>query len=661
MAKVKLMHFELIALIDESKRIADYLQRLGALHIENTQHEKLVKYDNGAIINDFAKKAQTAKRAVSIIENNCDIKKSFIQSFHDFTELEYHEYKDLCESADEILALCEDICALDDERNETKAQISRKQALIDYYRPWEALDIPMSSVRTARSSIFIGFYKEPLTPLQIKERLALLIPEIESLEVQVVSASALQSCCVILCLESDRAAVDDALKKSGFIRPENPVSKLPKTVIASYEKEIEEYKARAESIRQEISDYADKYEKCRFLCDYFDIQSEKYQAVELAGTTEKTIVFEGYVPERMSEELKFEIERRFTAQMELSEPDYEQQDVPVLIQNRSFAAGVESITDMYSHPSNRDIDPNGIMSVFYYGLFGLMLSDAGYGLLMIIFALVAKYKVKVQGSTRKFADFALYSGISTVIWGVLFGGFFGDLIPTVCTAFLGMESPPEMALWFSPQQESMKMLLFSFLFGIVHLFVGLAVRFYTLCKRKDVIGAVCDVVPIYVFVTGFAIVGKDFLSPVSAEAKSLGYKLLLIGAVLIILTAGRSAKNILGKLGGGLYGLYNTTTGYMSDILSYSRLLALNLVTGVIAMVVNLLATMPGNIIFFVLIFLIGHAINIAINLIGTYVHTNRLQYVEFFSKFYEGGGRSFTPFKINSKYFKFKEETINE
>ena len=160
-----------------------------------------------------------------------------------------------------------------------------------------------------------------------------------------------------------------------------------------------------------------------------------------------------------------------------------------------------------------------------------------------------------------------------------------------------------------------------------------------------------------IFVVGFAIVGGGIITEVPATVKPWGGKLLAIGAVLIVLTAGRSSKNIIGKLGGGLYGLYNTTTGYLGDILSYSRLLALGLVTGVIANAVNLLATMPGNFLLFIPIFILGHTINLAINVIGTYVHTNRLQYVEFFSKFYEGSGRIFEPFKINSKFFTIKED----
>lgn len=224
-----------------------------------------------------------------------------------------------------------------------------------------------------------------------------------------------------------------------------------------------------------------------------------------------------------------------------------------------------------------------------------------------------------------------------------------------------MERGPDLAIWFTPVENSMKLLMFSFGFGLVHLFTGLAIRFYMLIKQKQVLAAFCDVVPVAIFVAGFAGFGAGLLTTTTQTVQSVSKILLLIGAVLIVLTAGRSAKNIVGKLGGGLYGIYNTVTGYLGDILSYSRLLALGLVTGVIANVVNMLAAMPKNILFFIPIFLIGHAINLAVNLIGTYVHTSRLQYVEFFSKFYEGGGRVFTPFKINLKHFKIKEETINE
>ena len=661
MAKIKLVHFELIALLQESKKLMDYLQKIGITEIEQTGCTDIVKYETDGIVRQFERFYEIAESAKNTVEQYCRIKRSFARSLRDYDYIEYRDFRLKFDKADEILSLCRDILKLSDEISAIRTEIIRLNTLIEYLKSWERLDIPMSSTRTGKTSIFIGSFKKELTAEKLKNELAVSLPETEGIEVQIIHATKLLTNVVVLCYIDDGDKVAAALKSLGFTFPDSPVKKLPSAAIKEYQEQIAQLEERKEEIIIQIGEYQSSYGDIRFVCDYFLAQIEKYKTLERAGSTDKTIYMEGYVPDKDSDDLKFELEKRFCCQIEFSEPDYESEDVPVLIENRSFAAGVESITDMYSPVSNRDIDPNPVMSFFYYGLFGMMLSDAGYGLLMVIAALVAKFRFKVEGSKKKTADFILYCGISTVIWGSLFGGFFGDLIPTICTSILGMEKGPDLALWLSPLDNSVSMLLFSFLIGIIHLFVGLAMRFYTLCKRREYVAAVCDVIPVYVFVTGLAIIGKNFISPVSETAKSVGMILLAAGAVLIILTAGRSAKNILGKLGGGFYALYNTTTGYLGDILSYSRLLALCLVTGVIANMVNMMGAMFGNIILFVIIFILGHALNITINLIGTYVHTSRLQYVEFFSKFYEGGGRVFTPFRFHSKYHKFKEEPINE
>ena len=661
MAKIKLVHFELIALLQESKKLMDYLQKIGITEIEQTGCTDIVKYETDGIVRQFERFYEIAESAKNTVEQYCRIKRSFARSLRDYDYIEYRDFRLKFDKADEILSLCRDILKLSDEISAIRTEIIRLNTLIEYLKSWERLDIPMSSTRTGKTSIFIGSFKKELTAEKLKNELAVSLPETEGIEVQIIHATKLLTNVVVLCYIDDGDKVAATLKSLGFTFPDSPVKKLPSAAIKEYQEQIAQLEERKEEIIIQIGEYQSSYGDIRFVCDYFLAQIEKYKTLEKAGSTDKTIYMEGYVPDKDSDDLKFELEKRFCCQIEFSEPDYESEDVPVLIENRSFAAGVESITDMYSPVSNRDIDPNPVMSFFYYGLFGMMLSDAGYGLLMVIAALVAKFRFKVEGSKKKTADFILYCGISTVIWGSLFGGFFGDLIPTICTSFLGMEKGPDLALWLSPLDNSVSMLLFSFLIGIIHLFVGLAMRFYTLCKRREYVAAVCDVIPVYVFVTGLAIIGKNFISPVSEKAKSVGMILLAAGAVLIILTAGRSAKNILGKLGGGFYALYNTTTGYLGDILSYSRLLALCLVTGVIANMVNMMGAMFGNIIIFVIIFILGHALNITINLIGTYVHASRLQYVEFFSKFYEGGGRVFTPFRFHSKYHKFKEEPINE
>lgn len=663
MAKIKLQRFELLSVLEDGDKLSDFLQHFGCVHIEKVQDvkdENIHFQDLSETVNTFKSKKEKAETAVEILETSCKLKKNFIESLKDYKELEMFQYKQLCEDAESNFLKCCEICDIKEELDEIQQEIGKKKILLDKYSPWESLDIPMSSSQTSSCAIFIGSFKLQKTSKMLLEEIYSYLKKEVAVDAKIIFSDAFQTCAFIICHKSDEADVKNALSALGFMKAENPAKKLVSKAKQDIEAEIQKLFEKAEIKRNSLMEYVPYYDEIRFLTDFYEILTEKYEAVSRSVTTDSTIYFEGYVPERYSEELKFEIEKRFTAQIEIFDAEYDKYDVPVLIENRSMAQSVENITDMYAHPSNKDIDPNFIMSLFYFILFGLMLADGGYGLLMIAFALVAKLKFKVRGEKKVFANFALYCGISTTVWGALFGGWFGDLIPVISTEFLGRETAVDLAIWFNPQVESVKMMLFSFLFGIIHVFTGLAIRFYNLCKNKNIIGAFCDVIPVYAFVSGFAVIGKDFIEPVSDKTKDIGIKLLIVGAVLIVLTSGRSAKNILGKLGGGIYGLYNTTTGYLGDILSYARLLALNLVTSVIAMVVNQLAAMPKNIIVFILIFVLGHSINLGINLIGTYVHTNRLQYVEFFSKFYEGGGRSFTPLRINAKYFKFKEDTIN-
>lgn len=657
MAKIKLVHFELVSLLDESKKLVEFLQKSGVAEFENADNENLTKYQTDYIINQFLKKHEKAVKAYGILEKYCQLKKPFLESFSDSKEIEYSEYRLISDRSDKLLNICNEIISLEEKISGLKCQIAEKESLIDYYGPWTSLDIPMASKRTMTASIFIGSFPQELTKDEILSLISSEDDHPEDVEIEIVSKQKMLTCAVIMCHQSSGERLLEILKNYGFSVPDKAVPKLPAKAIEDFGENISLMKSEISSVTEKLKEYKDDYDDLRFLSDYLMAQADKYSAVENAAATESVFFIKGYMPERNAEEIKFEIERQFTAQMELSEPDYDEADVPVLIENKSFAAGVESITNMYSPPSNKDIDPNPVMSFFYYAFFGLMLSDAGYGLLMVIFALFALKKLKVRGNMKKSADMVLYCGISTVIWGALFGGWFGDLIPTVCTTFLGFEKAPSLAIWLEPMNNSMELLMYCFIFGVIHLLVGNLLRFYILVKERNITSALFDVIPMCVFLVGFAIFGGGFLFTIDERIKSLGVPLLGVGALLIVLTAGRSSKNIIGKLGGGLFGLYNAASGALGDLLSYSRLLALGLVTGVIANVVNLLGAMFGNIFAFIIIFIIGHTVNIAINLIGTYVHTNRLQYVEFFSKFYEGQGRAFTPFKINSKFFTIKED----
>lgn len=267
----------------------------------------------------------------------------------------------------------------------------------------------------------------------------------------------------------------------------------------------------------------------------------------------------------------------------------------------------------------------------------------------------------------------MYCGVSTLIWGILFGGYFGDAIDVVARTFFHVEVPEGglvKALWFVPLNEPMRMLMYSMAFGLIHLFVGLGIKGYMLLRDKKVLDFFCDVVLWYVFLIGllllllpssiFASIAQVDPSIFPPFVGSAGKILAIAGALGLLFMSGRSSKNFGLRLALGAYDIYNVT-GWLSDVLSYSRLLALGLATGVIASVINQMGSMRGDgvlgVVVFLVVFVFGHTFNMAINILGAYVHTNRLQFVEFFGKFYEGGGKAFHPFKFNTKYVDIKEE----
>lgn len=269
---------------------------------------------------------------------------------------------------------------------------------------------------------------------------------------------------------------------------------------------------------------------------------------------------------------------------------------------------------------------------------------------------------------KKTMKMFMYCGISTLIWGILFGGYFGNAVDIISGTFFGHTITPK-ALWFVPLNDPMKLLVYSMLFGVIHLFTGLGIKGYMCLKDGRVMDFFCDVMLWFSLLLGLilmllpteifgSIIQAQIVFP--APLNTLAKVLAIAGAVGIVLMSGRENKNFGVRIALGAYDLYNVT-GWLSDVLSYSRLLALGLATGVIASVMNEIGSMFGNnvigVIGFSVVFIVGHTLNLAINLLGAYVHTNRLQFVEFFGKFYEGGGRPFEPFKSKTKYIDVKEE----
>lgn len=658
MAKLLMKRIEIVALLKDRKKILEQLQRRGIVEFSDCQDEALVKINTASNVSQYEKSVNTAITALEILSEYAPAKKSILSFLNGKREIETSGYNDYADSIETYLQKCYDLINYKRIISENRAAIIRTQTLMDSLKIWIDLDIPMQYKGTKNTRCFIGILPKHRTSEDILLEIAQRNPKLEMMHVEIVSAFKEQTCIVAVCHKSVADDTNEVLRQMGFVSHSDPAEQIPGVKMQQYEKDIEKYNAEIDENIKKIKACADSVDEIEFLHDYFSMRKEKYQALNKIGLTKNTFVISGYIPEKYAQKCVAELESQFTAAISITTPE-DDEDVPVLLENGDFVSPVESITEMYALPAKRDIDPSAVMAFFYYLFFGMMLSDAGYGVIMVVGTAIVLKKFNLEGPLKKTLKMYFYCGISTVFWGALFGSWFGDIVPVIYKQFLHAE-PPDIALWFEPIADPMKLLLFSFGLGIIHLFVGLAVKFKMTWDEGNKIDAILDVVPIYLLVLGAAPLAAGILISVPTIISTIGKYLALTGLISIILTSGRKSKNILALLGGGLYGLYNIASGYLSDILSYSRLLALGLATGSIAGVINLMGTMPTNMvaktILFIVVFLIGHPLNMAINLLGAYVHTNRLQFVELFSKFYEGGGRAFNPLKVNTKYIKFKE-----
>ncbi len=656
MAKLKMKKIELIALLTDSKKIIELLQRRGVVEICRND-EELPGANVTAVVGEFEKFRSTSAQALEVLERYAPEKSSIVNMFGGRTEVEKHSFGKEAMQLEKIMGTAGEILRRNKSINDSAAAISQLEIKIDMLKQWSSLDVPMNFKGTVSAAAFIGSVPFAANSAELEEKLP------GGTSVEIISTSKEQTNIFVLCSRSVSDECGDELRKLAFVPVSENEGKTPLELISSYSEEISRLKKEIEDSKKKISELSDKREKLKFVIDYLQMRKDKYEALSSLGFTESTFVLTGYIPEKYTGDLQKEIESKYTAAITFSDPA-DDEDVPVLLENSRFSAPVEGITKMYALPDKKDVDPTPVMSFFYYLFFGMMLSDAGYGLVMLIGTTIALKKFKLETNMRKTLTMFRNCGISTVIWGALFGSWFGDIVQVVGREFFGREIG-SIALWFEPLDDPIKLLLYSFALGILHLFLGVGVSFKMAWDDGRKLDAFLDTVPVYMTILGVAPLAAGILVSVPAILKTIGAYVMVIGVVLLVLTSGRSSKSVFGKFFGGLYALYNTATGYLSDILSYSRLLALGLATGSIAGVINLIGTMPENIIvkaiLLIVVFVIGHTANLAINLLGAYVHTDRLQFVELFSKFYTGGGREFAPLTVNTKYIKFKEENSNE
>lgn len=677
MAKLPMKRVEIYGLKTRRKSILEAIQRYGVLEpiSVDLSENGFEKMDTSSSAATFAKARSNLEQSLEVLKKYSPEDVPLLAMFSGKKMLSVEQYYEMVDNSDRVMNIAHELNDLSKQNSELEADIAKKENSILALNPWINLDIPMDFAGTKKTSVLIGVFPEEYELKDILEQYNQILYdegisqyEMYSVDIEIISSAPQQTCAVIICRREKRIDIESFLRNIGFSRPQYISTEIPSNEIENLKNLIKLDKSMIDKNTKRIETQAKHRDLLKFMVDYYTMRIEKYNTLADTNQRKKFFVIYGYVPEKYTKRLEDELVRKYKAAVEISDVS-EEDNPPVLLKNNSISEPVETVLETYSMPNKHEIDPTFIMSLFYYFLFGMMLSDAGYGLLMIIgCAFVILRYPDMNIGIKKTLKMFFYCGISTFIWGVLFGGFFGDAVKVISTTFFGttVTIPP---LWFEPIKDPMRMLVFSFAVGIVHLFVGLGIKFYQMAKDGDIKGAIYDVVFWYLLVGGGVVylltmdmfinmAGLTFRLP--PEVGTVAAICAGVGAVGIILFAGRSSKNPAKRVAKGLYELYGVT-GYLSDILSYSRLLALGLATGVIAQVFNQMGSMFGGgflgAICFTLVFVIGHTLNMAINLLGAYVHTNRLQFVEFFGKFYEGGGEKFKPFSVHTNYFKFKEE----
>ena len=670
MAVMPMQRIGIYALKSRRKPILELIQRRGVveIHAEKAEDAVFRQTDTAPAKARFENNTSTLQAALEALDKLEPEKKSLLAPLEGRTPIPLSRYEETAGAAGKTLRAASRVNVLWKKCADDRAEILRLEAQIRMLEPWSRLDVSMRTTGTASTAAFIGSFPAEYTEEALKAEIARGAPEIDGVAVEVLSAGTQQTCAFLLCHASNGAKLEAFLRSIGFTYPADRSKKPPQARMQDLNARIEKLRAEIDGAEAEIRTYAALRGAMQYTIDYFSMRIEKYDVLGRLWQSPHVFVITGYIPAESAPALEKELTEKFEAYVELETPA-EDEDVPVKLKNNAFAAPVEGVLESYSMPGRKEIDPSTLMAVFYYFLFGMMLSDAGYGLLMVIGCGIALAKFKnMEESLRKFLKMFLYCGISTVFWGAMFGSFFGDAVTVIGKTFFNVDIAIP-ALWFTPLNEPMRLLLFSFLIGVIHLFAGLGAQFYQLARQGLWKDAIFDVVFWYMLVGG----GILYLLSMQmfADMVSLGFTLPAavgtagaiaagIGAVGIVLTAGRESRSPFKRLLKGLYGLYGVSS-YLSDILSYSRLLALGLATGVIASVFNQMGAMLGNspagIAVFVFAFLVGHTLNLGINVLGAYVHTNRLQFVEFFGKFFEGGSRKFNPFSAKTKYFKITEE----
>ncbi|NLS44602.1 MAG: V-type ATP synthase subunit I [Firmicutes bacterium] len=656
MAIAKMKKVSLIAPVSCADGIIEVLQDIGVVEIERTrvEPEKYSFRNLPQAIEDFGDKQSELSEILTELQFCIDffnkfewIQKNIVEQFAGgkvyISGSTFDDLGTKVEEGREIYKKCREI---DDGLSKRSNEKSR---LLDNYNQlinWEWLDIPISEL-TGTGRISVDLYRFPSRFYKA------IIAELNESCPRVHFVSPLSSeknyiPVVAICLNEDREELRRLLAARN-IQPEvlPEISGTPAEAVQKIQDRLSVIDRETEGLTDQAKGLLKERLKIYSVYDRLSLALDRKTLAAECLATQTAFQLDGWVREDTVADLDKAVRSKYDLiHMETRDP-FEDEDPPVSLENPPLATPFEAVTEVYGMPKPGTIDPSFASLPFFFIFFGIALGDAGYGVILSIACLILLKRIKMRGTAKKLFIMMAICGAACVLVGALTGSWFGDLFGIA-------------PIWFSPLEDPLLMLGVSFALGLIQIYAGLGIKLYYNAKQGNIKEAVFDQGLWFPFLTGFLLLlgGPSLGSPAIGE---VGKWMAIIGGAGLVLTQGRAHKNIFRRLGSGILSLYDLTA-YVSDILSYSRLLALGLASSVIALVINDMAKRFLEIGFIgwvpmLFILVVGHVFNLAINVVGSYVHSSRLQYVEFYGKFFEGGGRRFRPFAKKTKYIEIVEE----
>ena len=636
---VKMKKLRVIAMADERKRLMDGLLHLGCMEISEPTDKltdpawtALLRKEESSLVQRKTELADV-NAALDAIQRYGKIKEKALHLRPGVTEQEFMS-EETVETADEarreISGAIRHLAGLQGTESHL---LSRRAGL----EPWKALDVPLDNHGTAHMACRLEVCPAAVDLEAVRGELdaanaAAVLEE--------VSADKQQRYLCLLCHRSEEESVQEILRHHGFsVTAFSEVEGTAQEAIARLDAEIAANRAEQAETTEKLAAGEKVRDSLRLYADRLETEAGREKNTESLLTDGTILFFEGWAPAERMDEVGRLLDDCGCAWEAADPSEDEIPEVPVALKNNWFTRPLNMVTDMYSLPSYTGVDPNPLMSFFFILFYGIMMADMGYGLVMILMSLIVIKKSKPNGPTmRNMMPLMGYCGVSTFIMGALTGGFFGDFIPQLVKLTSGREIA--LPALFNPLDDAVTALVGSLVLGVIHIFFGMGVSVSMKVKRGQVMDALCNEGAWYlVFALGAAAV----------LTKNMIFVWIILA--LLVLTQGYGKQGIVGKAMGIFGSLYSNVTGYFSDILSYSRLMALMLAGAVIAQVFNTIGSITGNVVAFFIISMLGNALNFALNLLGCYVHDMRLQCLEFFNRFYEDGGKPFEPLAIHAKY----------